>query len=34
MTYMFAAMFLFGAGAAVLVMAIALWIAMLTGDEP
>lgn len=34
MTYMFAAMFLFGAGAAVLVIAIALWISLLTDDEP
>lgn len=34
MSYMFAAMFLFGAGAAVLAIAIALWIAILTGDEP
>lgn len=34
MSYMFAAMFLFGAGAAVLAILIALWIALLTGDEP
>lgn len=34
MSYMFAAMFLFGAGVAVLVIAVALWIALLTGDEP
>lgn len=34
MTYMFAAMFLFGAGVAVLAMAILLWIALITGDEP
>lgn len=34
MSYMFAAMFLFGAGAAVLAICIALWIALLTGDEP
>lgn len=34
MSYMFAAMFLFGAGAAVLAMLIALWIAVLTGEEP
>lgn len=34
MTYMFAAMFLFGAGVAVLAMAILLWVALITGDEP
>lgn len=34
MTYMFAAMFLFGAGVAVLAMAILLWVVLLTGDEP
>lgn len=34
MTYMFAAMFLFGAGAAVLAIFIALWVAVLTQDEP
>jgi hypothetical protein len=34
MSYMFAAMFLFGAGVAVLAILIALWIALLTGDEP
>lgn len=34
MTVMFAAMFLFGAGFAVLAIVIALWIAVLTGDEP
>lgn len=34
MTYMFAAMFLFGAGVAVLAMAIILWVALITGDEP
>jgi hypothetical protein len=32
--YMFAAMFLFGAGVAVLAMAIILWVALITGDEP
>jgi hypothetical protein len=31
---MFAAMFLFGAGVAVLAMLIALWIALITGEEP
>lgn len=34
MSYMFAAMFLFGAGAAVLAICIALWISLLTQDEP
>ena len=34
MSYMFAAMFLFGAGVAVLAILVALWIALLTGDEP
>lgn len=34
MSYMFAAMFLFGAGVVVLAILIALWIALLTGDEP
>jgi hypothetical protein len=34
MSYMFAAMFLFGAGFAVLAMLIALWISLLTGEEP
>jgi hypothetical protein len=31
---MFAAMFLFGAGVAVLAMLIALWVALITGEEP
>ena len=34
MSYLFAAIFLWGAGVAVLIIAIALWIALLTGDEP
>lgn len=34
MSYLFAAIFLWGAGVAVLVIAIGLWIALLTGDEP
>jgi len=32
--WMFAAMFLFGAGVAVLAMLIALWVALITGEEP
>jgi hypothetical protein len=32
--WMFAAMFLFGAGVAVLAMLIVLWVALMTGDEP
>ena len=34
MSYLFAAIFLWGAGVAMLIIAIALWIALLTGDEP
>jgi len=31
---MFAAMFLFGAGAAVLAIAVVVWISLMTDDEP